>query len=151
MRTIAAAAVIATGILAAGTATAGPCDEAERGTYLSNVCFLMEDFTQQNFWGRLEVASFNKTDCTVTLTAPYLGLAGDTVYFDRAERRRTRVYHFSADATCWHLEGEGVSGEGKGSDTATVCSTRFSLSRLERALGNLYAKYCQGRGRESEF
>ena len=151
MKTIGSAAVIVTGILVSGTATAGPCDEAERGTYLSNVCFLVEDFTAQNVLWPIEIASFDKENCTVTLTEPYLGLAGDTVYFNRAERRRTRVYHFSADATCWHLVGEGVSGEGKGSDTATVCSRRFSLDRLERALGNLYAKYCRGRGEESEF
>ena len=151
MRTIAGAIVIVTGILVSGMATAGPCDEAERGTYLSNVCFLLEEFTERNILWPIKVAAFNKEDCTVTLTEPYLGLAGDTVYFDRAEHRRTRVYHFSPSATCWHLEGEGVSGEGKGSDTATVCSRRFSLDRLERALGNLYVKYCQGQGEESEF
>ena len=151
MRAIVGAVVTSAAVLVAGTAAAGPCDDAERGTYQSNVCFLLEEFTARNVLFPIEVASFNKADCTVTLTEPYLGLAGDTVYFDRAERRRTRVYHFSANATCWHLAGEGVSGEGKGSDTATVCSRRFSLDRLERALGNLYTKYCQGRGKDSEF
>ena len=151
MRSIAGVAVIMTGILVSGSVTAGPCDEATRGTYASNVCFLLEEFTARNVLWPIEIASFDRAACTVTLTEPYLGLAGDTVYFDRAERRRTRVYHFSTAATCWHLVGEGVSGEGKGADTATVCSRRFSLSRLERALGNLYAKYCRGRGEESEF
>ena len=143
--------VAATAVLVAGTAVAGPCDDAGRGTYQSNVCFLLEEFTERNVLWPIEIASFNKEDCTVTLTEPYLGLAGDTVYFNRAERRRTRVYHFSTNATCWHLAGEGVSGEDKGSDTATVCSRRFSLDRLDRALENLYAKYCRGQGEDSEF
>ena len=143
--------VVLAATMASGTALAGPCDDAERGTYLSNVCFLVEEFTEQNILFPIEVASFDKANCTMTLTERYIGLAGDTIYFDRAERRRTKVYHFSANATCWHLQGEGVSGEGRGSDTATVCSYRFSLNRLQRALDNLYTKYCRGRGQESEF
>ena len=39
--------VAAVAFLFAGHAVAGPCDEAERGTYLSNVCWLVEEFSEQ--------------------------------------------------------------------------------------------------------
>ena len=151
MRAIVGAVVASAAVLVAATAVAGPCATAERGTYLSNVCFLTEQFTEENVLSSVTVASFDKNDCTVTFTKPYDGLAGDTIYFDRADRGRTEVFRLNRVSRCWRLLGEAVSGEGKRSDAAVVCGYRFSLSRLQRALDNLYGKYCQGRGRDSEF
>lgn len=92
-----------------------------------------------------------QNNCTVTFTEPYDGLAGDTIYFNRADRGRTEVFRLNRVSRCWRLLGEAVSGEGKRSDAAVVCGYRYNLYRLQRALDNLYSKYCRGRGEESEF
>ena len=136
--------VAVTGLLIAGTAVAGPCKEAERGTYLSNVCFLVETFSI-----RTEIAKADEDQCTATLTKPHSGLAGKTIHFDRVDLRQAEMYHISPRVTCWRLRGKGVSGTGPGSDVAAICGGRMDLFRLRTAFRNLYLKYCKSK--TSEF
>ena len=65
-KALAGAMVTATMVLASGTAIAGPCDDAERGTYLSNVCWLIEEFTAKAVTEHKIVAA-DEAECTVTL------------------------------------------------------------------------------------
>ena len=150
MRWLSTAAAVLAATMAAGSVHASSCVDAERGTYLSNVCFLVEEFTHRKLFSAL-IASVNEVDCTVTLAEPYLGLAGNTIYFNRAERRLTQIYHHDHRTTCWRLEGEGVSGEGTLSNVAAVCGNRTGIRRLRRAFANLHDEYCPARGKESEF
>lgn len=140
MKILAAAATI----LIAGSAVAGPCKEAERGTYLSNVCFLVETFSN----GRAEIAAADERECTARLAKPYTGLSGDTIHFNRANLREIEMYHLSARTSCWRA----VGADGDGPDArpaAAVCGKRIELARLNRAFVNLFAKYCKGK--TSEF
>ena len=161
--------VAAVAFLFAGHAVAGPCDEAERGTYLSNVCWLVEEFSEQTpTFLQPEIASVDETECTVTLTEPYLGTAGGMIRFNRGDPKSLSVEQIGTKWLCWHLNGEGVS-EGpltelpqnlavmamslaqnagkRREDRVTVCGSlnRVDGFRVIRAVSNLYAKHCTGK------
>ena len=148
MRAFAGAVVAATMVLASGTASAGPCDDAERGTYLSNVCWLIEEFSG-GVWLAPKIVSVNERKCTVTVNKDYHGFAGDTVYFNRANPNDLELQRTSSRHICWNLRGDGVSGKGPGSGLASVCGLTIAHHRIYDAFDNLYAKFC--RGEESEF
>ena len=142
---LAAAVVVAT-VVSTGTAAAGPCDGAERGTYLSNVCWLLEEFSSRTLFAP-KVVSVNKPECTATVAEGYIGFSEDTVYFDRGNPENIVIERTSRTVTCWHLYGEGVSGGD--SKRASVCGKRVKRSRIRDAFRNLYSEYCTGA--RSEF
>lgn len=157
--------VASVAILFANPAVAGLCDTAERGTYLSNVCWLVEDFTEQVPHGfRAGIASVDEKACTVTLSEDYGGVAGGIIHFNRADPNSLAVRPVAPRYLCWEMTGEGVSagpnrsvlgdllsGGDVRENRVTVCglSSRVSEDRVTRAVANLYARYCEGA--ESEF
>lgn len=147
------------------TATASPCDTAEKGTYLSNVCFIMEAR-----WRGEEtvVRNADREGCTVetetTIPDPS-GLFGMQLALMKTHKdfeRREGVVHvmqkfyfnrvnlrsvlFSTQDnmpgyTCWELPGNGVGGHGV--DVVSGC-TRATHDRVKKAFENLYALHCEG-------
>ena len=156
---------VAAALLFVGNAAAEPCDEAKRGTYLSNVCWLVEDFTEQVPHGfRAEIASVNEKACTVTLSEDYGGVAGGIIHFNRADPGSLTIRSVAPRYLCWEMTGEGVSAGPNRSvfgdllsggdireNRVTVCGLRSRVSeeRVDAAVANLYTKYCTGQ--ESEF
>lgn len=130
-------------VMIAGSAAAGPCETAERGTYLSNVCWLVEKFSEKGLPAR--IASADERTCTVRLSKR-LGPYGDTIYFNRADPKDVKI-EWTKYVTCWHMLGEGVNGEGN--DKITLCGARVETKRVVRAFTNLYRRHCQGK--KSEF
>ena len=129
-----------------GTAIALPCDNIERRTYLSNVCFLIDEFNKKGL--AFKIASANEEECTVTLTEPLwnlFGTYGSTIYFNRANADELQI-EWDKYMTCWHLSGKGVNGEGF--DKVSLCGGKIDAVRLEYAFHNLYDKYCEGRSSE---
>ena len=136
--------------LGLGTAFAGPCEDAERGTYLSNVCWLIEEYTQAAGVNRFLITAADETECTVTLDrGVWIGIGrrgGQTIHFARTAPGADRIEgtrHWSS----WHLHGNNLDGEGN--DQVYVVGSRFGPHRIQRALDNLFLRYC--RERESEF
>ena len=145
-----------------------PCSEARRGTYLSNVCWLVEKFSSglHNY----EVLVADEQACTVDIepktpdllktekaidnlpAALILGLSraldrkGKTIYLNKANLREIR-FETEQGMTCWSLSGEGVNGEGL--DYVSLCGREVAHDRLNNAFSNLFAKYCAGT--DSEF
>ena len=134
--------------MAPGTAFSGPCETAERGTYLSNVCWLIEEFSER--YMALKVVGIDEAACTVTLDRGVPDgtgrRGGNTIHFARVAPEGDDVERDGA-FTCWSLEGANVTGEGH--DRAVVCGVKVKPSRVSAALDNLLARYC--RNRESEF
>lgn len=127
---------------ACGMANALPCDNTERGTYVSNVCFLVDEFNIKGL--AFKIALADEESCTVTLTEPLwnmFGTYGATIYFNRANSNELKI-ESDKHVTCWHLAGEGINGEGF--DKVSLCGSTIEASRLENAFSNLYDKYCEG-------
>ena len=165
LRKYAAGLLSVTVMVACTSAYAGVCDKAMRGTYGSNVCWLVEEFTKQVPHGfHAEVASFDEEACTVTLKDEYGGVAGGVIHFDRADPTTLTVRPVAPRFLCWEMTGEGVSSGPNRSvfgdllsggdireNRVTVCGLedRVSKSSVNRAMVNLYDKYCAGA--ENEF
>ena len=146
-------------------ALAGVCDGVKKGTYESNVCWLVEEFTKQVPHGfHAEIASFDEEACTVTLGNDYGGVADGMIHFNRADPTTLTVRPVAPRFLCWEMTGEGVSdgpnrsafgdllsGGDIRENRVTVCGleNRVSKSSVERAMMNLYHKYCTGV--ENEF
>ena len=126
-----------------GTASASPCDTAQRGTYLSNVCWLVEKFTEGGY--ETKIASVDQEACTVEVTKP-LWNNDNPIYFNRADPKDIRI-EWSEYFTCWRLIGEGVHGEGD--DEVQLCGKKIEAERVRSAFRNLYTEYCEGN--QSEF
>lgn len=129
--------------------TAGPCDEAERGTYLSNVCFLVEEFSRPLFY-RQHIRSADEATCTIVLEEN-----GDTIHFNNGDPDQIKFMpQFEMNAVCWTLRGDGVADRDQlyfvQKDSFTVCGPEegIDVSSLRKAFANLYGKYCDGRKRE---
>ena len=148
MRTV-AATILVTGILAAGTAAAGPCANADRDTYLSNVCFLVEEFSRPLFYSQ-RIRAADEATCTVVLEE-----TGDTIYFSNGDPDHIKYEPvFVMNALCWTLKGDGVADHDRlyfvQKSSFTVCGPhdRRNAQSLRKAFSNLYSKYCDGRRRE---
>lgn len=175
MRTIALGAALAVGFVGTSSAFAGPCDTARNGTYLSNVCWLVEDYSRHapSFF-QARIASADRKACTVTLTGFYAGTAGGVIHFDRANLRSLK-FPSMGNVSCWEMIGRGVS-EGpytsfphsfppavaiaiqtmrvrsgvRPENRVAVCGRNTPSSfRVRRAFENLYSRYC--RKQTSEF
>ena len=156
MRAIVGAVVASAALLVAGTAVAGPCDDAERGTYLCNVCWLFEDLHET------VLHEADETTCTAVSHRRYrdwFNLVDPGAWVTRrVEVRFNRVN--LTDSTvkrhlvlrnlwCAELRGEGVASvNGVDKDYTVFCGEK-SRERVRAAVENLYAKYCTGR--RSEF
>ena len=119
---------------ACGVASALPCDNAERGTCLSNVCFPIDEFNIKGL--AFKIALANEESCTVTLTEPLwniLGTYGATIYFNRANLNELKI-EWDKHVTCWHLTGGGING--KGFDKISLCGGKIEAARLEDAFSS---------------
>ena len=149
-------------------ATGKPCARAKRGTYLSNICWLVENFSARVH--NYEVLFANQQACTVDIgpkkrdfskkggnvhdrAADFaIGFAlafdrkGETIYLNRANLREIR-FETGQGMTCWSLSGKDVNGEGL--DYINLCGLEIGHDRLNNAFSNLFAKYCTGV--DSEF
>ena len=135
-------------VLVAGAAVAGPCDQAGRGTYLSNVCWLIEEFTAKAVT-EYKIVAADEAECTVTLDRQVFVWSlfrkqGNVIHFNRASHRTLEEDRWSS---FWTLRGEGVNGDGF--DSVTLGGLKIDWRRIDDAFENLYIKYC--RGVESEF
>lgn len=147
MRTLVCVAVAA--ILFAKPVSAELCNAAQVGTYLSNVCWLIE--THAN--GRIyiyerSIVEADEENCTVTLARKNESDDSIIIHFNRANVRdsETRV---DDGKNCLYLRGKQLVKE-KGGYAGYVkfCGYK-SIERVEAAAVNLYTKYCTGW--ESEF
>ena len=117
------------------------CDTANKGTYLSNVCWLIEDFTRGV---RLhEVVSANQDECTATTEF------GQTIYFKRSDGNIQFIRE--GGKLCWKLFGDGVLEYDPDAEVfgnlppwprVEMCGNVMEISRIERAFNNLFTKYC---------
>ena len=178
-------AAVAT-VLIAGSAVAGPCETAKRGTYLSNVCWLFEEFPETSALSLVNpVIGTDRERCTVTLEHYYTkrvrvpnGLKPEDFlnptpesFYDWKEVRKTESVklflnnldmrntdwqrsRMDSASSCLRLRGKGIH---KGSkkvylirDTYVLCG-RMQRDRVERALFNLYVRYCREKKPDSEF
>ena len=141
-----AGAVLALAGGSAGSALASPCTEAERGTYLSNVCWLFNEFPGESG----KVLAANETDCTASIQYQHLATTDSEQYvlhFNRVDLKASRVVRnsdypeLSKKFSCWQIKGENVAGN----NTYRVLVCGFpSVVRLEAAIDNLFEKYCEG-------
>ena len=145
----------AAAILAAGAAQAGLCDNAERGTYLSNVCWLVEGFSQPLFYSQ-KIRAADEATCTIVLEE-----TGDTIYFNNGDPETIDLRSVEVmNVLCWTLKGDGVADHDRihfvQKNRFTVCGIndnegivagRNYLS-IQKAFKNLYGKYCEGSRRE---
>ena len=81
------------------TAVASPCDEAEKGTYLSNVCWLLDDYSRDAFPSH-RVASVDPDNCTVTTTR------NEVINFMKSDGNVQII--LDGTAMCWKLFGKGI-------------------------------------------
>ena len=147
MRALVYAAAVA--FLFAGSAAAGPCDEAERGTYLSNVCWLVNTHANNRvFVYERSIIEANEENCTITLVRSQGDDNPMKIYFNRANLRdiETRIVD---GKNCLYLYGEELVEETRGYGEHVAFCGRKSMERVEAAAVNLYTEYCTGR--ESEF
>lgn len=129
-----------------GTASASPCDTAQRGTYLSNVCWLVHDFT---VGGRISrpIVAVNEEKCSVDI------FGNHQIFFKQSDGN-FRVYEQGGEM-CWELYGRDIAtfpkpfsasvtiiGEAVLFDAVTVCGRPIEKSRIERAITNLFNKFC---------
>ena len=130
-----ATVVLGSVLVVAANAEAGPCATAERGTYLSNVCWLIEYFTN----GSLQIAEANAEDCTLSLSQP----KNTDVDFMKADGD-LRITFEGRHTMCWTLFGiDGiVRHPSYVGDDLHVCGKRVEPSRIEDAMKNLFTKYC---------
>ena len=146
------AVTLASVVMSSGVA-AGPCDEAEHGKFLSNVCWLTEELTG----GRVTVESVDAGSCVAVVVRPptFMLSVRETIWFSRADKEyRIRNYQ---GRQCWSLSGVEVAvtddaqaGRDGRLDEIEVCSSRrIRRERVEAALDNLYTKFCEPR--RSEF
>ena len=159
-------------VLIAGSAVAGPCDKAERGTYLSNVCWLFDDF--QGWKANLLAADRSK--CTVLMEEEWRKRVPKvvkphpddpahwrferrktkfTIFFNRANIRASKVTSQNLGPgkwlTCLVLKGEGVTDHPRYAwmrNNFKICGSR-EHARVKRAVNNLFGRYCSGK--KSEF
>ena len=128
----------------ATTVQGGWCDEAKRGTFLSNVCWLVEEFSENSF--KHEIPSFDEKNCSVRVDRGF-GNIWDTINFDKADVAAIEI-HEKENLICWEMPGEGVRGEGKLA-SVRVCGVGIAAHRIENAFNNLFTKFCTGY--DSEF
>ena len=147
MRTLVCAVAVA--FLFAEHAAAEPCDEAERGTYLSNVCWLVNTHANNRiFVYKRSIAETDEENCTITLVRSQDDDNPMKIYFNRANLRdiETRVVD---GRNCLNLYGEKLVEEARGYGGHVAFCGRKSIERVEAAAVNLYTEYCTGQ--ESEF
>ena len=140
---------VAVAFLFAGSAAAGPCDEAERGTYLSNVCWLVNTHANNRvFVYERSIIEANEQNCTITLVRSQDDDNPMKIYFNRANLRdiETRIVD---GKNCLYLYGEELVEETRGYGEYVAFCGRKAMERVEAAAVNLYTEYCTGR--ESEF
>ena len=158
---------VAATIIASGAAQAAPCTSAERGTYLSNVCWLFADFQG---W-RADLVAADRSKCTVQLEENWRKRVAKvanphpddslhwrfekrktkfTIYFNRANVRASKITSQKLGPgkwlSCLVLVGEGVSDHPRYDwmrNTFKICGER-ERERLKRAVDNLYGRYCSG-------
>ena len=130
------------------TAVASPCDEAEKGTYLSNVCWLLDDYSRDAFPSH-RVASVDPDNCTVTTTR------NEVINFMKSDGNVQII--LDGTAMCWKLFGKGIHiypdiSKDDGSlwvgRSLKVCGRPMEQDRINRALNNLFTKYCPIEGQE---
>ena len=139
----------AAAILLASPAAAGLCDTAERGTYLSNVCWLVNTHANNRlFVYSRSIVEADEENCTITLARSQNDDNPIRIYFNQANLRgiETRVVD---GRNCLYLFGEKLVEETRGYGEHVAFCGRKSMERVEVAAINLYTKYCTGR--ESEF
>ena len=129
------------------------CSTAERGTYLSNVCWLFEDFSREAF-PSARVVGVDAEACTISLRG------NETVHLRRANGN-LRIA-MDGSAMCWTLIGErGIHtypnhvpetwetlGRVVHSRQVRVCGRPVERSRIRRAMNNLFTRYCPIEGQE---
>ena len=130
---------------------AAPCDTAQRGTYLSNVCWLIDRMTD----GRETITSFNESNCTVSTngTRPFVFGVSQKVsrgiffsrsngqYLARLEPRYVwvgsqQVERGTTGRICWTLYGKGI----------TQLSTQLDGSEAASYLNELTGQKPMGEG-----
>ena len=144
-KTLIAASAIVLSI--GGAAMAGPCATAKSGTYLSNACWLVENFTKKGLPAK--IVSVDEGSCTVKLKDKLwnlMGTYGDTIYFNRADPKDVKI-EWNRHTTCWHMVGKNVNG--RGFDKVSLCGARIETDRVKKAFRNLYTRHCKGK--RSEF
>lgn len=143
------------------------CDKAKKGTYLSNVCWLFEDFHALNW----RIVSVNRGDCTISLEdevrerVPAVRnphpddpshwrhekrTTRFTVFLRRANLRESNFWTLGKVTTCVSLIGEGITDHAIREDFRdgiNLCGNK-SEDRVTRAVTNLYARYCKGKASE---
>lgn len=128
------AVVVAVVLTISPTASASPCDTAQRGTYLSNVCWLVHDFSRGALLER-PIVAVNENECTVDIKGNH------RIFFARSDGN-LMVYEFG-DYMCWQLTGEGITRTRDHSfNTVEICGKPYEKRRIERAMENLFSKYC---------
>ena len=157
-------------ILIAGSAIAGPCETAKRGTYLSNVCWLFRDFPDSR---NPRIVSTDEKTCDVVMEEWFFKRVAtradphpDSPYDWKNERRTRRFtlslsrvnltesdveYNKLTHTVCLRLRGKDVNSYPDvltGRDTYVVCGRKAS-DRVVAAVKNLYSRYCESR--KSEF
>ena len=147
MRTLVCAAAVA--FLFAGSAAAGPCDEAERGTYLSNVCCLVNTHANNRvFVYERSIIEADEENCWAILVRSQDDDKPLKIYLNRANLRdiETRIVD---GKNCLYLYGEELVEETHGYGEYIAFCGRKAMERVEAAAVNLYTEYCTGK--ESEF
>ena len=141
--------VAAAAILFASPAVAGLCDTVERGTYLSNVCWLVNTHANNRiFVYQRTIVEADEENCTITLARSQDGDNPLKIYFNRVNLRDIEMRVVDGK-NCLYLYGEELVEETRGyGEFVTFCG-RKSIERVKAATVNLYTKYCTGK--ESEF
>ena len=141
--------VAAAAILFASPAVAGLCDTVEKGTYLSNVCWLVNTHANNRvFVYERRIVEADEENCTITLVKSQGDENPLKIYFNRANLRdiETRVVD---GRNCLYLYGEKLVEETRGYGEHVALCGRKPMKRVEAASINLYTKYCTGM--KSEF
>ena len=161
-------------VLIAGSAVAGPCETAKRGTYLSNVCWLFEGFPngkEPSRWSA-RIVEADREACTVVMEKPYRHRTPKvanpykyddedwhveirkerwTLFLERADLRESDVQRNARlRTTCLRLRGEDVTDYDlplRGKNTYVTCGNA-GKDRVMAAVRNLYARYCKSRKTE---
>lgn len=110
-------------LLTGSNLSAAPCDTAQRGTYLSNVCWLIDRMTD----GRETITSFNEAKCTVSTDGSESSIFGVSavntkdIFFSRSNGKylarpesqyvwigNQRIESGTTGRICWTLYGKGI-------------------------------------------
>ena len=169
--TIYRVAAVALALVMSTNTSAELCDDAEWGTYLSNICWLTERMTDSE----LKVTDIEERECVVhveTANLPLIPMGRivshdkTTIFFGRSNGRYL-VYHERGKGICWKLHGKEISkrssaimdqsgqlrshGPYRPQNQIVLCgpSSLSTEESIEKALQSLYTKYCSVT--ESEF